>query len=356
MGALVDTFPVRLARKLMPVEWALIIFAILAGILYQRFDLPLPGQPGSESSLGPGLFYLKQLLTSLDLYAIVWILQIMVYTVLALKQSAWKLRSVDWPGIGTKFSHRLDLREIFQDLRLFHAILVMFVLFALLKHLIPHVNPIIYDDEFAVSEKFFCGGVYCAHYLRKLLGDSAVEFVSSTYRWYFPYMSIVLFVFIAQNNRKLAHEYCCAFSLMFLIGILWVFALPTWGPVYWEPSAFDYVKSSSIGELQSELWKMKLHLDSNPNSREAVFLISGFPSLHIAVITLGSWYLMRINRLLGFASILFLLLIVNSTLYLGWHYVADDIGAVFLAWMCVRLTRYLSWEWRKDLPADAKRI
>lgn len=352
MGASVRksrTFPWNVAEALMPVEWVLIFFGILTIILYQHFHLPMPGQPGSESSLGPGLFYLKQLLTSLDLYALVWIVQIVGHALIALRRYHWSPKKVPWQEIGNQFSHRLDLKEIFQDLRLFHSILVMFVLFALLKNIVPHVNGRLYDEVFASSEKWMCGGAYCSAWLYSWFGQSSVEFIGSTYRWYFPYMSIVLFIFIAQNNRRLAHEYCCTFVLLFLIGALWIYVLPTWGPIYWEPTSFSYLIGSSIGELQQELWRMKLHLDENPTSREAVFLISGFPSLHVAVVLLGSWYLFGISRWLGIVSALFLVLIINSTVFLGWHYVADDVGSVLLFFYCRELVRRFSWKWRRDM-------
>ncbi len=74
-------------------------------------------------------------------------------------------------------------------------------------------------------------------------------------------------------------------------------------------------------------------------------MISGFPSLHMAVTVLGSVYLGKLHWSLAAASWIFVLLITNSTIYLGWHYVLDDIGSLALVYVCIRLARWCNWKW-----------
>ena len=74
-------------------------------------------------------------------------------------------------------------------------------------------------------------------------------------------------------------------------------------------------------------------------------MISGFPSLHVAVAIMGSIYLRHIHPLLSWLSWIFTLLIFNSTIYLGWHYLLDDLGSVLLVALCIPLAKRVSWRW-----------
>jgi hypothetical protein len=345
--------------RLMPCEWGLILFGLLTWSLYLHLGLPMPGEPGARSQAGPGLFYFRQLMTSLDLYAAVWIAQLFWVGV----PSVWLKWKGQGPGliavVREKFGHRIDLSEIVQDLRFFHAVLLMFVLFGLLKHLIPFVEPRLFDDFFAESDRWFCGGQMCGVRLQQLIGTSPAiaEFISGTYFWYFPYMTIAMFVFVAQNDRKLAQEFCGALIWLFMFGISWVYLLPTLGPVYWEPQAFQAVAATTVGGLQQDLAQMRAAALDDPMAGRAVNLISGFPSLHVAVTALGTVYLWQLSRLVGVLSALFLVVTINSTLYLGWHYLLDDVGSFVLTAYCIGLARTLSWWWRGPVkvpaPADS---
>jgi membrane-associated phospholipid phosphatase len=223
----------------------------------------------------------------------------------------------------------------------------MFVEFGMLKNLIPHMNSNVYDGAYAAVDRLICGGVLCSQALHSALGTSplTISTISEHYFWYYPYMSLVGFIFVVAASRELAQEYLFAFVSLFLIGTVIIYVGPTWGPVYFEPSLFDFMKDSDLARLQQSLWQMKLTLDADPHDREAIFMISGFPSLHIAVVTAGSLYLRRLSRWLSWGSWMFLALTVNSTLYLGWHYLLDDVGAFLLVWICVLLAQKARWKW-----------
>jgi membrane-associated phospholipid phosphatase len=336
---------VRYLKILMPVEWLLVVFGILIWALYDHFGLGMPGQPGKGANKGPGLFYLQQFLASLDLYALVLSVFVVVRAVHFARLHKFQLRAAPWSAWWIALTDRFVFGQLFQDIRFFHAVLVMFVEFALLKNLIPHVNSTIYDELFLASEKFLCGGVLCSERLVALWGSAQPDVIGQHYRWYYPYMSLAAFTFIAAAPRQLAQEYLFAFAALFLVGVLWVYAVPTLGPVYAVPEAYGFLKDSEIGMLQQELWRWREHLRENPGSRSVLYMISGFPSLHMAVTVLGSVYLGKLHWSLAAASWIFVLLITNSTIYLGWHYVLDDIGSLALVYVCIRLARWCNWKW-----------
>ena len=73
---------------------------------------------------------------------------------------------------------------------------------------------------------------------------------------------------------------------------------------------------------------MKETLDSDPSSQSAMFLISGLPSLHVAVVIFGSIYYWKLLKIVGIISWAFTVLTIITTVYFGWHYVLDAVLAV----------------------------
>jgi membrane-associated phospholipid phosphatase len=186
-------------------------------------------------------------------------------------------------------------------------------------------------------------GTSCGYLLSTFLGRGAVHAASQHYTWYFPYMIGMVLVMLAATPRRVHHEYVLAFILLFLVGILWVYIVPTLGPAFFFPELYSFVRETESGLLQQDLWGMKEILTQDPLAKGAIYSISGFPSLHVAVVVLGTVYAFRVSYYLGLLSSSFLLLIVHSTIILGWHYVLDDIGSCLLVVLCVWIARRMPW-------------
>lgn len=235
----------------------------------------------------------------------------------------------------------LTWNSFFRVLRLMNAVMLMFVAFAQLKHLIPHVNHALYDAQLLSLEQSLFAGSTSADFLHVLFGFSAAPFISGLYKAYYFYLLIGISILIFQRDLRLAQEYCAAFALMWFVGVLVVYAYPTWGPCFFTPEKFSFIKNTDAGALQQSLWQMKMLLESNPHSTEGLFAISGLPSLHLGVTILGSFYISKISHFLGLLSWIFTALTVVSTLYLGWHYIWDDFAAFVLVAVCLRMARNL---------------
>jgi membrane-associated phospholipid phosphatase len=332
----------------MPVEWVLLLFGALVGGLYHYFDLPMPGEPGGQAKEGPLLFYIKQILTAADLYCLVLLLYVALQLVRLIVRHRFRLKDLPWRPFWRHLSTRFYGEQLFQDARFMNALLIMFVEFALLKNLIPVINSRVYDEWFFSVDKRLCGGATCSEFLHGMLGTSApvLSFISENYFWYYPYMSLVALIFIVGAPRALAQQYMCTFVLLFMFGTVSIYAAPTWGPIYYKPQLFEFMRDSEIYRLQESLWAMKMVLESHPGSREAIFMISGFPSLHVAVVMTGTLYLRRLHWALAALSAIFLLLTLNSTMYLGWHYLGDDIGAILLVYLAHAVSKQIAWSWR----------
>jgi membrane-associated phospholipid phosphatase len=339
----------RMLGTIMPLEWILLLSGALIALLYSFFGVPMPGASGASASQGPLIFYLKQILTALDVYCLIVLGFVAWQALHYLKRNSFRVRELKWGGFWKHILTRFYIEQIVQDLRFINAILVMFVEFALLKNLIPLVNPRVYDDWFIAVDRLVCTGLSCSELLQSLLGKSSttLEYVSGHYFGYYTYMSLVVFLFVVCASRALAHQFLCAFVTLFLFGTLVIYLAPTWGPVYYHPEPFEFMKGSAMFGLQQNLWEMKSVLEQDRSNTGAVFMISGFPSLHVAVVTLGSIYLTRIHWGLALISWGFCVLTINSTIYLGWHYLLDDIGAFALVWSALLVGRWSSRRWSR---------
>lgn len=313
-------------------------------LLYRGLEVRLPAQLGSGASKDPLTFYLQQVLAAIYLYFHLLLALVLIKALRFLWRHRVALRSAPWGTFWGEVSGRFALSAVGGDLRLINAPLVMLTLFALLKHLIPHINHGIFDEWFLGWERPLCGGVSCSEMLQATLGRSStiVTQVGQHYFWYYPYLAVVILYFVLFAERRLAEEFIFALVAVFFFGTVLVYAVPTWGPIYYTPHAFEFMKGTDIYGLQQRLWHMKALLEQGRSSGDEIFMISGFPSLHVAVTLLGSMYLGVVNRPLALCSWVFLLLTLNSTIYLGWHYVLDNIGAVALVFFVKALAGRLA--------------
>lgn len=237
----------------------------------------------------------------------------------------------------------INWQSFFRILRLMNAVMLMFVAFAQLKHLIPHINSAVYDAQLLALEQAALGGRSSADLLHAFFGFGAAPLISNFYKAYYFYLLIGISLLIFQRNARLAQEYCAAFALMWFLGVIMVYVYPSWGPCFFTPDKFAFIADTGSGVLQQALWQAKLALEIDPKSSQALFAISGLPSLHLAVTILGSIYIAKLSRFLGVLSWIFVALTIVSTLYLGWHYLWDDLAAFALVPACIWLARKFNY-------------
>jgi hypothetical protein len=137
--------------------------------------------------------------------------------------------------------------------------------------------------------------------------------------------------------------YTTAQSINWVLGAASYFLLPSLGPVYAYPGAFAKLPASEVTRLQEILLDQRLDFlrdaaSATPQS------VAGFASLHIsmsftaalAAQLLGAGRSLKIGLWIWFAVTL------ANTIYLGWHYVLDDIAGVVLGAMALVLAAALT--------------
>lgn len=306
-----------------PAEKVVGAFLLLALVLYRGFGIPLRN---------PYVFYWEKLSSGLAWYGAGLCIALLIRRLIAISGARKSGSKKPWSDTWNKFSRNyLSLRSLICDLRLVHAISLCFVVFLQLKHLTPFVNSRVHDRLLSDMELELFGGRLLGEILQGLLGVESARVLSGGYLMFFPYMGVLILTLILQRNARLAHEFCAAFALLWLGGVLLIYALPSWGPCFSSPHIFASLPETEVSLLQQKLWLQKEFVELHPESRGGIFLISGFPSLHLAVVILGSLYLARVSPLLGLVSWIFAVVTVITTLYFGWHFVLDDLGSFVLA-------------------------
>ena len=311
-----------LFARIFHAERAVLLFLGLGSILYAVQDLPLRV---------PFYLYRSKLGFGLLLYLLGLLLVVLLIRLADLRQARSSGRRTRWHETFQAYRTAYLTKPIlFRDIRLVNCIALMFVVYVHLKHLIPYLNSRIYDPFFAELEQRILGGVHPSTLLIELFGAEGAFFMSEGYVFFYPYLGFVSTFFILQRDSLLAQRYCFSFVLLWFLAILVVYCVPTLGPCFSTPELFTSLPKTKVTELQNLLLVQKEHLEANPRSAAGMYLISGLPSLHFAVVVQGSLFLQGCSRWLGAGSWLFAGLTALTTIYFGWHFVADLLAAVML--------------------------
>lgn len=319
-------------RSPLIVEGVLLCFIALALLLYAALDLSLHD---------PLDFYFLQLRLLPLGYGVALLICLVCVFAADGYRNAYKASKIPESESLMRFVQLyLKPLRVQRDLRLLHAVIIAFVVFAHLKHLIPFLNSEVYDAPLMKLEQYLLGGLIGFQYLDTFIPRSGAHFIAAVYEGYYAYLTAIVFLFVFQRKDPfLAEEFCTAYILTWLGGVLIVYLFPTWGPIFFSPELMEGLPETSITPMQNDLWAWKEMIDVDPGRTDVFFAISGFPSLHLAVVLLGSYYLHFLHRSLAIASWCFAFLTFVATIYLGWHWIIDDLGSVVLVAAVVMIVR-----------------
>jgi len=228
------------------------------------------------------------------------------------------------------------------DLRYINVVALVFTCFLHLKHLIPIIHPALFDRQLELLERSWFGGLIATEWLIEFLGAEQAAFWSGVYDSFYYYIALVIFIFIGVRDRALRDSFFTYFALTWGLGILMVYSYPTYGPCFVLPEVLSVLPETRVTELQAGLFTLQEFTLANPQDPRGLFMISGYPSIHLALPLGASWYLWRLHPALGSLSLLFSLLTAVATVYFGWHWVVDDFGSLVLAGLSVLLAKRLT--------------
>ncbi len=223
---------------------------------------------------------------------------------------------------------------------------VSYMAYRNLKSVVPLLRPgDLFDRQLAVLDRGLFAGKDPAALLHALPGTEITTHVLST-----AYVAFIVFLplslalaLVFSPDVRAGLFYATALSINWVLGAASYFLLPSLGPIYADPAAFAALPVSEVTHLQAVLLDQRVDFLRDPASSTPQ-AIAAFASLHISMSLTAAvaGHLLGVGRRLRIALWAWFTLTVASTIYLGWHYVLDDLGGLVIAALALALARALT--------------
>jgi hypothetical protein len=223
---------------------------------------------------------------------------------------------------------------------------VSYLAYRNLKSVVPLLRPgELFDRQLADFDRAMFGGNDPAQLLHALLGTGAATYAfSAAYMMFFVFIPGTLAAaLVFSPNLQAGLFYASAQSINWLLGAASYFLLPSLGPVYVEPSVFANLPASGVTQLQELLMDQRTEFIRDPAIATAQS-IAAFASLHVSIFFTGALaaHMLGLGRRVRIGAWVLLALTTTATIYLGWHYVVDDIAGLVLGAIAIVLARALT--------------
>ncbi|MEA2248117.1 MAG: hypothetical protein QOH46_2646 [Solirubrobacteraceae bacterium] len=223
---------------------------------------------------------------------------------------------------------------------------VTYLAYRNLKSVVPLLRPgELFDRQLAEFDRALFGGNDPAALLHSLLGTGLpAHAFSATYMVFFAFIPGTLaFALVFSRDLQAGLFYATAQSLNWVLGAASYFLLPALGPIYADPGVFANLPPTGVTDLQNILLEQRLEFLHDPLAGTAQS-IAAFSSLHVSIFFTAALiaHMLGLGRVLRIVAWFLVALTVGATIYLGWHYVLDDVGGVVVAVMAIWLARVLT--------------
>ncbi len=172
--------------------------------------------------------------------------------------------------------------------------------------------------------------------LQDLLGTSVSAHVMSwVYLIFLPMVPISVTIWLVwSRNVSFGYWYVTAQCICWTLGTASYYMIPTLGPNFAFPWLYSSLETTGVSALQDALYYGRQNIRYDPFAN-GVQSVAGFASLHVAVtllMALIAQYTVR-HRIIKIVLWAYMAITVLSTTYFGWHYIADDIAGVAIAFI-----------------------
>jgi hypothetical protein len=223
---------------------------------------------------------------------------------------------------------------------------VSYMAYRNLKAVVPLLRPgDLFDVQLGEIERDVLGGHDPAALLHSIPGTAVwTPVLSTAYVAFIVFLPLSLAVALVFTSKlRGALFFATALSLNWILGAASYLLLPSLGPIYADPGLFANLPHSEATHLQAMLMDDRIAFLKDPVSATPQ-AIAAFASLHVSMSLTAAIcaHLLGVGRKLKIALWIWVGLTVLDTIYLGWHYVLDDIGGVAIALIALGLARVLT--------------
>jgi membrane-associated phospholipid phosphatase len=198
-------------------------------------------------------------------------------------------------------------------------------------------------------ERSLFGGHDPGVLLHDVLGTGvSAHVLSAVYLFYLAFIPISLgAALILASNPVPGMWWVTALGINWTLGVVSYYLVPSLGPAFADPALVAGLPHTGVTALQESLWNARQQVIADPFSTHQVQSIAAFASLHTSVVLSAAWiaHVVRVPRLLRWSLWVFLILVVLSTMYFGWHYILDDVAGLAIGALAVVVGAAATGHW-----------
>ena len=223
---------------------------------------------------------------------------------------------------------------------------VSYMAYRNLKAIVPLVRPgELFDGQLADFDRALFAGHDPAALLHSVLGTTVVTQVFSTF-----YVAFIVFLpltigvsLVFSRDLEAGLYYTTAQSINWALGAASYLLLPSLGPAYADPGAFAALPVSEVTHLQAILMDQRIAFLQSPATATPQ-AIAAFASLHISMSFTAALaaHALGAGRRLKVALWVWFGVTMIGTVYLGWHYVADNVAGMIMGASALALAGLLT--------------
>lgn len=225
-----------------------------------------------------------------------------------------------------------------------------------LKFEIPKIQPFAWDETFSKLDRALHFGVDPWVLLQPIMGYDAITFASNILYnfWFIALFGIwIWFAFQAQAT-ELRTRFLLSYMLVWWLGGgLMAVAFSSAGPAYYTLIGLPhdpYVGLMAyLNDVNTRLpiWSLDTQrlLWDGYQGRGDPLGISAFPSMHNGSAILFALAMRHVSKPLGYIFSAYAIIIMVTSVHLGWHYAVDGYVAIMLGllcwWIAAPMARYI---------------
>ncbi len=263
-----------------------------------------------------------------------------LFAIIASADAAWRvgLRNFSVARTWAQLRRRWTRRRLFLATSAFLAYQTVYLSYHNLKSWDVLNDP--RDDMLLRWDRFLFLGNDPATLLHGLLGEHYAAYVLMVI--YESFSTLVTFTVVAAVvlPRRMRDSYAFIASAIWvwILGTASYYAIPSLGPFDSAPQLFRGLPHLMIQDTQARYMDQRAQLLAHPEWSDSFAQVSAFASLHTGVTALillmARWFgLRRIAR----ALMVYLICTMIATIYLGWHFVLDDVAGLAIAYVAVAI-------------------
>lgn len=176
--------------------------------------------------------------------------------------------------------------------------------------------------------------------LHDLLGTHTSAYVLMVVYKSFTYLTATSVVITLVFSRTIRRGYVFLVAAMWtwILGTASYYLIPSLGPFASAPEEFARLPHTTITDTWAEYLTQRQEFLADPTAPTSFVSISAFASLHTGFTALACFMAFYYgHKWLGSVLGVYLVAIMVSTIYWGWHFTVDDLAGLLIAALAVAL-------------------